>query len=85
TKDKNKLLQYLKFVLPTLEEREKEKGYIWINNSKTKFKQQIYFNSYQDAIEIIEKYRNNSCYVGLATTDANGYKTENLIVEIQYL
>lgn len=76
---KRQLLEYLKFVLPTLEDGDSEKGYLWINNSKNNYSQQIYFNSYIEGIALIEKYRHNECYIGLATTDGTGYKVEKLI------
>lgn len=78
-KQRMQVLQYLKFVLPTLEKSHVEKGYLWINNPKNNFSQQIYFNSYNEGIALIEKYRHNSCYLGLATSDGQGYKLENLI------
>lgn len=73
------VLQYLKFVLPTLEKNVAEKGYLWINNPRNNFSQQLYFNSYNEGVALIEKYRHNECYLGLATTDGKGYKLENLI------
>ena len=73
------VLQYLKFVLPTLEKSNVEKGYLWINNPKNNFSKQLYFNSYNEGIALIEKYRHNECYLGLATSDGQGYKLENLI------
>lgn len=78
-KQKRQLLEYLKFVLPTLEKNNSEKGYLWINNPKNNFKMQIYFNSYFEGMALIEKYRHNQVYIGLATTDGAGYKVENLI------
>lgn len=75
---KKQVLEYLKFVLPTLENKN-EQGYLWINNPKNNFKMQIYFNSYFEGIALIEKYRHNQCYIGLATTNGAGYKLENLI------
>ena len=76
---KQQLLEYINFVLPTLETNDSEKGYLWINNPKNEFKMQIYFNSYFEGMALIEKYRHNQCYIGLATTDGAGYKVENLI------
>lgn len=76
---KRQLLEYLKFVLPALEKNDSEKGYLWINNPKNNFKMQIYFNSYFEGMALIEKYRHNQVYIGLATTDGAGYKVENLI------
>lgn len=73
------VLQYLKFVLPTLEKNVDEKGYLWINNPRNNFSQQLYFNSYNEGVALIEKYRHNECYLGIATTDGKGYKLENLI------
>lgn len=78
-KQRKQVLQYLKFVLPTLEKSDVEKGYLWINNPKNNFSQQLYFNSYNEGIALIEKYRHNECYLGLATSDGQGYKLENLI------
>ena len=31
---KQQLLEYINFVLPTLETNDSEKGYLWINNPK---------------------------------------------------
>lgn len=76
---KRQLLEYLKFILPTIENNNKEQGYLWINNPKNNFNMQRYFNTYAEGIALIEKYRHNQCYVGLATTDGAGYKVENLI------
>ena len=76
---KRQLLEYLKFVLPTLEKNDSEKGYLWIHNPNNDFKMQIYFNGYFEGMALIEKYRHNQCYIGLATTDGAGYKVENLI------
>ena len=73
------VLQYLKFVLPTLEKNVAEKGYLWINNHKNNFSQQLYFNNYNEGLALIEKYRHNQSYLGLATTNGQGYKLENLI------
>lgn len=78
-KQRKQVLQYLKFVLPTLEKSDVEKGYIWVNNPNNNFSQQLYFNSYNEGIALIEKYRHNECYLGLATSDGQGYKLENLI------
>ena len=36
-KQRKQVLQYLKFVLPTLEKSDVEKGYLWINNPKNNF------------------------------------------------
>ena len=79
TENKQQLELYLKFILPTLENSENEKGYIWVSNPNNNFSKQLYFNSYQEGIAIIEKYRHNSCYVGLSTTNGEGNKKENLI------
>ena len=76
---KKQLLEYLKFVLPTIENNNNEQGYLWINNPKNNFNMQRYFNTYVEGIALIEKYRHNQCYIGLATTDGAGYKLENLI------
>lgn len=77
---KRQLLQYLKFVLPTLETNDSEKGYLWINNSKNDFKMQRYFNTYAEGVALIEKYRHNQCYIGLATTNnKEDWKTENIV------
>lgn len=76
---KKQLLEYLKFVLPTIENNNNEQGYLWINNPKNNFNMQRYFNTYIEGVALIEKYRHNQCYVGLATTDGAGYKLENLI------
>ena len=74
------VLQYLKFVLPTLEKSDVEKGYLLIKNPKNNFTQQIYFNNYNEGLAIIEKYRHNECYLGLATTnDKKDWRNENLI------
>lgn len=78
-KQKKQMLEYLKFVLPTLENNDSEKGYLWIHNPKNDFKMQVYFNTYLEGIEFIAKYRHNQVYIGLATTDGVGYKAENLI------
>lgn len=78
-KQRQQVLQYLKFVLPTLEKNVAEKGYLWINNPRNNFSQQLYFNSYNEGVALIEKYRHNECYLGLATSDGKGYKVENLI------
>lgn len=78
-KQRMQVLQYLRFVLPTLEADKFEKGYLWINNPKNSFSQQVYFNNYVEGVALIEKYRHNSCYLGLATTNGQGYKLENLI------
>ncbi|MEG0181588.1 MAG: primase C-terminal domain-containing protein [Peptostreptococcaceae bacterium] len=76
---KKQLLEYLKFVLPTIENNDNEQGYLWINNPKNNFNMQRYFNTYAEGVALIEKYRHNQCYIGLATTDGAGYKLENLI------
>lgn len=76
---KRQLLEYLKFVLPALEKNDSEKGYLWINNPKTNYNRQIYFNDYFEGMAIIEKNRHQQVYIGLATTDGAGYKVENLI------
>lgn len=76
---KEKLLTYLKFVLPTLENNKIEKGYLWINNPKTEFSKQLFFDTYEEGISLIEKYKNNSCYIGLSTTITNSYKTDCLL------
>ena len=77
-KQRQQVLQYLKFLFPTLE-NEEEMGYLWIHNPSNDFKMQLYFNNYNEALELIAKYRHNQCYIGLATTDGQGYKLENLI------
>lgn len=77
-KQRQQVLQYLKFLFPTLENK-KEMGYLWIHNPSNDFKMQLYFNNYNEALELIAKYRHNQCYIGLATTDGQGYKLENLI------
>ena len=76
---KRQMLEYLKFVLPTLETNDNEKGYLWIHNPRNDFKMQLYFNGYFEGMALIQKYRHNQCYIGLATTDGAGYKVENLI------
>ena len=74
-----KILTYLKFVLPTLENNNIEKGYLWINNPNTNFNKQVFFNTYEEGLNLIEKYKHNSCYIGLATTVTEAYKTELLL------
>lgn len=76
---KKKLLTYLEFVLPTLENNNIEKGYLWINNPNTNFNKQVFFNTYEEGLTLIEKYKHNSCYIGLATTVTEAYKTELLL------
>lgn len=73
------LIQFLKFILPNLEEIE-EYGYIWVNNPNTGFKDTKYFKTYEEGIKCINKYRNkNNCFIGLATTKNKGnYKKEDL-------
>ena len=71
---KGKILTYLKFILPTLENNNIEKGYLWINNPKTNFSRQLFFNTYEEGLTLIEKYKHNSCYIGLATTVTEEYK-----------
>ncbi len=76
---KGKILTYLKFILPTLENNNIEKGYLWINNPKTNFSRQLFFNTYEEGLTLIEKYKHNSCYIGLATTVTEEYKTNFLL------
>ena len=76
---RKKIMWYLKFILPTLENNEIEKGYLWVNNPNNDFSKQIYFNTYEEGVELVAKYQHNNCYVGLATTMIGAYKTETLI------
>lgn len=79
-KQKRQLLEYLKFVLPTIENNNKEQGYLWINNPKNNFNMQRYFNTYAEGVALIEKYRHNQCYIGIATTNnKEDWKTENIV------
>ena len=48
-----KILTYLKFVLPTLENNNIEKGYLWINNPNTNFNKQVFFNTYEEGLALI--------------------------------
>lgn len=73
------LIQFLKFILPNLEEIE-EYGYIWTNNPNEKKKSPLFFKTYKEGLTIINRYRNkNDCYIGLATTKNLGhYKKDDL-------
>lgn len=74
-----KILAYLKLILPTLENNAVEKGYLWINNPNTDFSRQLFFSTYEEGLALIKKYKRNNCYIGLATTVTEGYKTELLL------
>lgn len=74
-----KILAYLKLILPTLENNAVEKGYLWINNPNTDFSRQLFFSTYEEGLTLIKKYKRNNCYIGLATTVTEGYKTELLL------
>ena len=76
---KKKLEQYLKFVLPTLESNEVEKGYIFTNNPTTSFEKKYTFNTYQEGLSLIEKLQYNNCYIGLSTIVGENNKTENIV------
>ena len=64
---RHKLEQYLRFILPTLENNEVEKGYIFANNPKTSFENKYVFNTYHEGLELLEKLQYNNCYIGLST------------------
>ena len=74
-----KILAYLILILPTLENNAVEKGYLWINNPNTDFSRQLFFSTYEEGLTLIKKYKRNNCYIGLATTVTEGYKTELLL------
>lgn len=74
-----KVLAYLKLILPTLENNAVEKGYLWINNPNTNFSRQLFFSTYEEGLALIKKYKRNNCYIGLATTVTECYKTELLL------
>lgn len=74
-----KILAYLKLILPTLENNAVEKGYLWINNPNTNFSRQLFFSTYEEGLALIKKYKRNNCYIGLATTVTECYKTELLL------
>ncbi len=74
-----KILAYLKLILPTLENNAVEKGYLWINNPNTNFSRQLFFSTYEEGLTLIKKYKRNNCYIGLATTVTECYKTELLL------
>ena len=76
---KKKLEQYLKFVLPTLESNEVEKGYIFTNNPSTSFEKKYTFNTYVEGLSLIEKLQYNNCYIGLSTIKGEYNKTENIV------
>lgn len=76
---RHKLEQYLRFILPTLENNEVEKGYIFANNPKTSFENKYVFNTYHEGLELLEKLQYNNCYIGLSTIKNEHNKTENII------
>lgn len=76
---KQKLEQYLRFILPTLENNEVEKGYIFANNPTTSFEKKYIFNTYNEGLVLLEKLQYNNCYIGLSTIIGEHNKTENIV------
>lgn len=80
-KIEQRLINYLKFTLPTLENKKEYRAYMLVENSKTNFTMTFKLSTYDELIEIFNRYNSKAnIYISTCIYDDTEGKTKDNII-----